>query len=140
MPSNFGSRDCPWSCLVVAALRSVANADRGPRLRRRGPGFEASPIRVPVRLEKYIGKIAEPRQVSLWILSNGQWDIVKHRMAVSKLLRPFAMCSMVKSRMAVSKLLGPFDACSMVKDRMAVSKFLRPIAAYSMVNNRAQHS
>ena len=109
--------------------------------------------------KKYIGKIAEPRQVSLWILSNGQWDIVKHRMAVSKLLRPFAMCSMVKSRMAVSKLLGPFDACSMVKDRMAVSKlllpfavcslvtnrmpvskFLRPIAAYSMVNNRAQHS
>ena len=112
MPSNAGSRDCPWSRLMVAALRSVADADRGPRLRRRGPGFEASPIRIPIRLEKDSGE-------------NWQWNIVKKRMAVSKLLRPFAACNIVKNRMAVSKLLRPFDACSMVKFVMAVSKLLR---------------
>ena len=117
MPPDPGSRDCPWSLLVVAALRSVANADRGPRLRRRGPGFEASPIRIPIRLEKDSGE-------------NWQWNIVKDRMAVSKLLRPFDVCSMVRNCMAVSKLLRPSDVCSMVASCIYVSNILRSHNVY----------
>ena len=78
---------------MVAALRSVADADRGPRLRRRGPGFEASPIRIPIRLEKYSGE-------------NLQWNIVKNRMAVRKLLRPFAVCNIVKNLLVRKNILS----------------------------------
>ena len=59
MASNPGSLDCPWSRLVVAALRSIANVARGRRLRRRGAGLAASPwlfLGVGVNVHVIIGK------------------------------------------------------------------------------------